>query len=266
MMALEIAIDEWPKSSTSTRSSFAHPQRHPGRSEDIERRFSQRQLNQCLRLGADRFGWSRSMVLEKLATAAGSVGIGVAAAFRNNLLAPSGARVRPRQSRRRDGRNRHDRHRHRQRRASSMQTAAEMMGVPLKDVTVRQRLGISGFLRLRRTGLAPIRPRACTCDKLREAVASKLGFNSADAMFADGFVLLAIAASGSPRRPAKVVFPPRTKSNTAIWTRSISNRLSARISSKSRSMPQPADSPAPHALPCAPPGASSIRSRRAAPG
>ena len=71
------------------------------------------------------------------------------------------------------------------------QTAAEMMGVPLKDVTVH--LGDSAF------------PVSCgsggqfgannstsgvyaACVKLREAVARKLGFNSADAVFADGFV------------------------------------------------------------------------------
>ena len=71
------------------------------------------------------------------------------------------------------------------------QTAAEMMGVPLEKVVVR--LGDSTF------------PVSCgsggqwggnsstagvyaACVKLREAVAQKLGFNSADAVFADGQV------------------------------------------------------------------------------
>ena len=71
------------------------------------------------------------------------------------------------------------------------QTAAEMMGAPLEKVVVR--LGDSTF------------PVSCgsggqwggnsstagvyaACVKLREAVAQKLGFNSADTMFADGQV------------------------------------------------------------------------------
>jgi xanthine dehydrogenase YagR molybdenum-binding subunit len=71
------------------------------------------------------------------------------------------------------------------------QTAAEMMGVPLENVIVR--LGDSTF------------PVSCgsggqwggnssssgvyaACAKLREAVAQKAGFNSADAVFADGQV------------------------------------------------------------------------------
>ena len=71
------------------------------------------------------------------------------------------------------------------------QTAAETMGVPMDQVTVR--LGDSAF------------PISCgsggqfgaansasgvyaACIKLREAVAQRLGFNSADAVFADGQV------------------------------------------------------------------------------
>ena len=116
--------------------------------------------------------------------------MGVAAAFRNNLLMKSAARVRL------DNRG-----------IVTVetdmtdigtgsytiiaQTAAEMMGVPLDKVVVR--LGDSTF------------PVSCgsggqwggnnstagvyaACVKLREAVAQKLGFNSADAVFADGQV------------------------------------------------------------------------------
>lgn len=191
MMALEVAIDEMAEKldldpiEFRIRNDTQVDPEHPGR------RFSQRQLNECLRLGADRFGWSKRNPLPgKTRDGRWLVGIGVAAAFRNNLLAPSGARVRL------DNRG-----------AVTVetdmtdigtgsytiiaQTAAEMMGVPLKDVTVR--LGDSAF------------PVSCgsggqfgannstsgvyaACVKLREAVASKLGFNSADAMFADGFV------------------------------------------------------------------------------
>ena len=116
--------------------------------------------------------------------------MGVAAAFRNNLLMKSAARVRL------DSRG-----------IVTVetdmtdigtgsytiiaQTAAEMMGVPLEKVVVR--LGDSTF------------PVSCgsggqwggnnstagvyaACVKLREAVAQKLGFNTADAVFADGQV------------------------------------------------------------------------------
>ncbi len=191
MMALEIAIDEMAEKLDLDPIEFRIRNDTQVDPEHPERRFSQRQLNECLRLGADRFGWSKRNPLPgKTRDGRWLVGIGVAAAFRNNLLAPSGARVRL------DNRG-----------VVTVetdmtdigtgsytiiaQTAAEMMGVPLKDVTVR--LGDSAF------------PVSCgsggqfgannstsgvyaACVKLREAVASKLGFNSADAMFADGFV------------------------------------------------------------------------------
>jgi xanthine dehydrogenase YagR molybdenum-binding subunit len=191
MMALEIAIDEMAEKLDLDPIEFRIRNDTQVDPEHPERRFSQRQLNECLRLGADTFGWGKRNPLPgKIRDGRWLVGIGVAAAFRNNLLAPSGARVRL------DNRG-----------AVTVetdmtdigtgsytiiaQTAAEMMGVPLKDVTVR--LGDSAF------------PVSCgsggqfgannstsgvyaACVKLREAVASKLGFNSADAMFADGFV------------------------------------------------------------------------------
>ncbi|MFZ3350381.1 MAG: aldehyde oxidoreductase molybdenum-binding subunit PaoC [Xanthobacteraceae bacterium] len=191
MMALEVAIDEMAEKLDLDPIEFRIRNDTQVDPEHPERRFSQRQLNESLRLGADRFGWSKRNPLPgKIRDGRWLVGIGVAAAFRNNLLAPSGARVRL------DNRG-----------VVTVetdmtdigtgsytiiaQTAAEMMGVPLKDVTVR--LGDSAF------------PVSCgsggqfgannstsgvyaACVKLREAVASKLGFNSADAMFADGFV------------------------------------------------------------------------------
>ena len=191
MMALEIAIDEMAEKLDLDPIEFRIRNDTQVDPEHPERRFSQRQLNECLRLGADTFGWGKRNPLPgKIRDGRWLVGIGVAAAFRNNLLAPSGARVRL------DNRG-----------VVTVetdmtdigtgsytiiaQTAAEMMGVPLKDVTVR--LGDSAF------------PVSCgsggqfgannstsgvyaACVKLREAVASKLGFNSADAMFADGFV------------------------------------------------------------------------------
>jgi xanthine dehydrogenase YagR molybdenum-binding subunit len=153
--------------------------------------FSKRQLVECLRVGAKRFGWAnRKPQPGQVRDGQWFVGMGVAAAFRDNLLMKSAARVRL------------------DRRGivtveTDMtdigtgsytviaQTAAEMMGVPLEKVVVR--LGDSSF------------PVSCgsggqwggnnstagvyaACMKLREAVAQKAGFNAGDAVFAGGQV------------------------------------------------------------------------------
>src|SRR5690606_35366564 len=105
--------------------------------------FSQRQLIECFRLGAKEFGWEkRNAKPGQVRDGRWLVGMGVAAAFRNNLLTKSAARVRL------------------ARRGMVTvetdmtdigtgsytiigQTAAEMMGVPLDKVMVR--LGDSSF-------------------------------------------------------------------------------------------------------------------------
>ena len=71
------------------------------------------------------------------------------------------------------------------------QTAAEMMGVPLDKVVVR--LGDSAFPVSAGSGgqwgaNSSTAGVYAACVKLREAVAQKLGFNPADAVFADGQV------------------------------------------------------------------------------
>lgn len=153
--------------------------------------FSQRRLTDCFRLGAERFGWNkRNPAPGQTREGRWLIGVGVAAAFRNNLLTKSAARVRL------DSRG-----------VVTVetdmtdigtgsytiigQTAAEMMGVPLERVVVL--LGDSRF------------PVSCgsggqwggnnstsgvyaACMKLREAVAQKLGFSVAEAEFADGQV------------------------------------------------------------------------------
>jgi xanthine dehydrogenase YagR molybdenum-binding subunit len=153
--------------------------------------FSQRQLVECFRVGAKKFGWDqRNPKPGQVRDGRWLVGMGTAAAFRDNLLTKSAARVRL------------------DRRGTVTvetdmtdigtgsytiiaQTAAEMMGVPLDKVVVR--LGDSSF------------PESCgsggqwggnnstagvyaACVKLREAVAQKVGLNGADAVFADGQV------------------------------------------------------------------------------
>ena len=95
MMALEVAMDEVaeklgldPIEFRIRNDTQVDPQRP-------ERPFSQRQLTECLRLGAERFGWSRR-ASEPGKTRDGRwlVGIGVAAAFRNAPVMKSAARVR----------------------------------------------------------------------------------------------------------------------------------------------------------------------------
>jgi xanthine dehydrogenase YagR molybdenum-binding subunit len=167
--------------------------------EKPERPFSQRNLVQCLRTGAERFGWGRRNPQPGM-TRQGQwlVGMGVAAAFRNNLLMKSAARVRLDQ-----------------RGVVTVetdmtdigtgsytiiaQTAAEMMGVPMDKVLVR--LGDSAFPESAGSGgqwgannsTAGV---YAACVKLREAVARKMGFDPATAVFADGQV-----RSGSRRVP-----------------------------------------------------------------
>ena len=170
--------------------------------------FTQRQLVECLRQGARRFGWEkRSAKPAQVRDGRWLVGYGVAAAIRDNLQMKSAARVRLE----RNGIVTVE---------TDMtdigtgsytviaQTAAEMMGVPIDRVRVR--MGDSAF------------PVSCgsggqwggncstsgvyaACAKLREAVARKVGFNPGDAQFADGQVraggksmALATAAADGP--------------------------------------------------------------------
>jgi xanthine dehydrogenase YagR molybdenum-binding subunit len=191
MLALEIAIDEMAEKLNLDPIEFRVLNDTQVDPEHPERPFSQRHFVECLRTGAARFGWSRRNALPgKTRDGRWLTGIGVAAAFRNNLLAPSGARVRL------DDRGTITVETDMTDIGTGSytiiaQTAAEMMGVPLDRVTVR--LGDSAF------------PVSCgsggqfgannstsgvyaACVKLRGAVARKLGFNSADVAFADGFV------------------------------------------------------------------------------
>jgi xanthine dehydrogenase YagR molybdenum-binding subunit len=213
MMALEIAMDEMAAklgldpvefrviNDTQTVPDHAEKPRAddpqaqvPKEGKPANPPFSQRQLIECLQTGAKRFGWDkRNSRPGQVRDGRWLIGMGVAAAFRNNLLTKSAARVRL------------------DRRGlvtveTDMtdigtgsytiiaQTAAEMMGLPLDRIVVR--LGDSAF------------PASCgsggqwgannstagvyaACMKLRDAVAEKLGFNPAEAVFADGAVQVA---------------------------------------------------------------------------
>jgi xanthine dehydrogenase YagR molybdenum-binding subunit len=191
MMVLEMAIDEMAEKLGIDPIEFRIKNDTQVDPEKPGRKFSQRQLIECLRVGADRFGWSKRKAKPgQVRDGRWLVGMGVAAGFRNNLLMKSAARVRLET----DGRLTIE---------TDMtdigtgtytilaQTAAEMMGVGVDQVTVK--LGDSDFPAAAGSGgqwgannsTAGV---YAACVKLREAVAQRLGFNSADAEFAGGDV------------------------------------------------------------------------------
>ena len=98
------------------------------------------------------------------------------------------------------------------------QTAAEMMGLPLDKITVR--LGDSSFPVSAGSGGQWGANNSTSgvyaaCVKLREAVAQKLGFNSADVAFADGQVARETGKCRSARPRRTVRSSQKTPSNMA---------------------------------------------------
>jgi xanthine dehydrogenase YagR molybdenum-binding subunit len=194
MMALEIAMDELAEQLGLDPVEFRIRNDTQVDPEKPGRPFSQRRLVECLRSGAERFGWSRRNARPaQVRDGRWLVGMGVAAAFRNNIVTKSGARVRL------DNRG-----------AVIVetdmtdigtgsytiiaQTAAETMGVPLDKVSVR--LGDSAYPVSSGSGgqwggNCSASGVYAACMKLRETVVQKLGGAPADAVFADGMVRLA---------------------------------------------------------------------------
>jgi len=154
--------------------------------------FSQRQLVECLRLGAERFGWNeRSARPAQRRDGRWWVGMGVASAYRGAPVMKSAARIRL------DGQGRITVETDMTDIGTGSytiiaQTAAEMMGVPLSRVAVR--LGDSDFPVSAGSGgqwgaASATSGVYAACVKLREAVAGKLGLDPAAARFADGQVV-----------------------------------------------------------------------------
>ncbi|MDP3411436.1 aldehyde oxidoreductase molybdenum-binding subunit PaoC [Bosea sp. (in: a-proteobacteria)] len=191
LMALEIAMDEMAEKLKLDPVAFRILNDTQVDPEKPKVAFSQRHLVECLRQGAERFGWDKRSV-KPGTTRDGKwlVGMGVAAAFRGNLVMKSGARV----TLGTDG-------------VVTVfsdmtdigtgsytimaQTAAEMMGLPIDKVKVE--LGDSTFPASAGSGgqwgaNSATSGVYAACVKLREAVVQKLGFNSADAVFEDGAV------------------------------------------------------------------------------
>ena len=182
---LEIAIDELAERlgldpvelriRNDTQVDPAHPQR----------RFSSRRLVECLLTGAERFGWTqRNPQPGRRRDGGWLIGHGVAAAFRNNLLMKSAARVRLG----RDARVTVE---------TDMtdigtgsytilaQTAAEMLGVALAQVDVR--LGDSEFPVSAGSGgqwggNCSTAGVYAACLRLREQIAQRLGFDETAAL------------------------------------------------------------------------------------
>nr|WP_315211885.1 aldehyde oxidoreductase molybdenum-binding subunit PaoC [uncultured Duganella sp.] len=191
MMALEIAMDELAEKLKLDPVELRIRNDTQVDPEDPKRPFSQRQLVACLKTGVERFGWSRRP--ERPASRRDGrwlIGYGVAAAIRGAPVMTSGARVRLDQ-----------------RGVVTVetdmtdigtgsytiiaQTAAEMMGVALDQVVVR--LGDSRFPESAGSGgqwgaASSTAGVYAACVQLREAVAKRLGFNVADATFAQGQV------------------------------------------------------------------------------
>src|SRR5689334_20611132 len=87
MMALEIAIDEMAERLGLDPVEFRIINDTQVDPEHPKRPFSQRQLVECLRQGAQRFGWEkRNATPGQMRDGRWLVGLGTAAAFRNNLL------------------------------------------------------------------------------------------------------------------------------------------------------------------------------------
>jgi len=191
MMALEIAMDEAAEKAGLDPVEFRVLNDTQEDPEKPGRPFSKRDLVRCLRLGAERFGWSRRNAKPaQVRDGTWLVGYGMAAAFRNNLPMKSAARAKL------------DRHGVVTVETDMTdigtgsytiiaQTAAETMGVALDQVVVR--LGDSDY------------PVSCgsggqfggnnstsgvyaACMKLRALVAKKAGLAADDARFAQGRV------------------------------------------------------------------------------
>jgi xanthine dehydrogenase YagR molybdenum-binding subunit len=191
MMALEIAMDEMAEKLGMDPIAFRVKNDTQVDPEKPERRFSERNLIRCMEDGAKRFGWSkRNPRPAQVRNGRWLIGIGMAAAFRNHINMPSGARVRLG----RDGTVTVE---------TDMtdigtgsytiiaQTAAEMMGLPIERVVVK--LGDSSFPVSAGSGGQFGAPNSTSgvyaaCLKLREAIAQRLGYDPANVVFEDGRV------------------------------------------------------------------------------
>lgn len=189
MMALEIAMDEMAEKLQMDPVEFRIKNDTQEDPEKPGRKFSTRKLVECLREGAEKFGWERRNA-KPGAIKKGDwlIGMGVAAAMRGAPITKSAARVRLDSNGRITvetdmtdiGTGTY---------TIIAQTAAEMMGVGIDQVQVK--LGDSTFPESSGSGgqwgaASSTSGVYAACVKLREAVAGKLGFDLEKAQFSDG--------------------------------------------------------------------------------
>jgi len=191
MMALEVAVDELAEKLKMDPVTFRVINDTTVDPEKPGRKFSQRRFVNCLRTGAEQFGWSkRKATPGTVRDGRWLVGMGMASAFRNNIVMTSAARVRLES----DGRVTVE---------TDMtdigtgsytiiaQTAAEMLGLPVERIDVR--LGDSSFPVSSGSGgqwgaNSATAGVYAACVKLREQIAQKAGLDAAKAEFTGGSV------------------------------------------------------------------------------
>jgi xanthine dehydrogenase YagR molybdenum-binding subunit len=191
-MAFEVAIDEMAHKLNLDPVEFRIRNDTQQDPEKPTRVYSTRKLVECLRTGAEKFGWSRrSAQPGKTRDGRWLVGLGVATAYRGAPVLDSAARVRldaqgvvTVETDMTDiGTGSY---------TIIQQTAAEMMGVGLDRVVVK--LGDSRFPISAGSGgqfgaVSATSGVYAACVKLREAIAQKLGVDPATADFVDGHVV-----------------------------------------------------------------------------
>lgn len=191
MMALEIAIDEMAQALDMDPVQFRVLNDTQVDPTDPSRPFSRRRFVECLQTGARHFGWDqRDPKPGTRREGRWLIGLGVASAFRNNLVTKSAARVRLDAAGRvivetdmtDIGTGSY---------TIIAQTAAEMLGVPLSRVVVR--LGDSAYPVSAGSGgqwgaNSSTAGVYAACEKLRALVLERLGFDAQGAVFANGTV------------------------------------------------------------------------------
>jgi xanthine dehydrogenase YagR molybdenum-binding subunit len=191
MMALEIAMDEMAEHLRIDPVEFRAMNDTQVDPENPQRPFSSRKFVECLRTGAERFGWNaRNARPGARRDGRWLLGMGMASAIRGAPILKSAARVRL------DNRGMVTVETDMTDIGTGTytiiaQTAAEMMGVTLDKVVVK--LGDSQFPESpgsggQRGAASSTAGVYAACVKLREAVANALGLDPANARFADGRV------------------------------------------------------------------------------
>ena len=192
LLALECAMDELAEKlnidpvELRIRNDVQYdPEKGPGKP------FSSRKFVECLRTGADKFGWAkRNLRPAQMREGRWLIGHGMSGAYRGNLVLDSAARV----TLRGDGTVLVE---------TDMtdigtgsytiiaQTAAEMLGVQLGQVEVRladSRFPVSSGSGGSFGANSSTAGVYAACETLRQQIAQKAGFNVSDVTFADGAV------------------------------------------------------------------------------